>query len=136
MPPTRRVHGAQAGAFYNGYYGDYCFLPLYVFCGERLLVSYLRPSNLDGARHASRGAGAVSQSAAPKVAPGADARARRQRLVPLEAVWLVRSPTGSINLVGVAKNTRLNALSAELQAQAEAQYQQQGAKVRLFGEFQ
>ena len=47
-----RVHGAQAGAFFNGYYGDYCFLPLYVFCGEQRLVSYLRPSNLDGARHA------------------------------------------------------------------------------------
>ena len=29
-----RVHGRQAGAFFHGYYGDYCFLPLYVFCGE------------------------------------------------------------------------------------------------------
>jgi DDE family transposase len=54
-----RVHGAQVGAFFHGYYGDYCFLPLYVFCGEQLLVSYLRPSNRDGARHASRGAGLV-----------------------------------------------------------------------------
>jgi hypothetical protein len=39
-------------------------------------------------------------------------------------------------LVGVGKNTRLTASSAELQVQAEAQYQQQGEKVRLFGEFQ
>jgi Transposase DDE domain group 1 len=35
-----RVHGQQEGRFFHGYYGDYCFLPLYVFCGEQLLVSY------------------------------------------------------------------------------------------------
>jgi hypothetical protein len=29
-----------------------CFLPLYVFCGEQLLVSYLRPSKIDAAKHA------------------------------------------------------------------------------------
>ena len=47
-----RVHGHQEGRFFNGYYGDYCFLPLYVFCGEQLLVSYLRPSRKGAARHA------------------------------------------------------------------------------------
>ncbi|MCH7692223.1 MAG: IS1380 family transposase, partial [Proteobacteria bacterium] len=46
------VHGRQEGRFFHGYYDRYCFLPLYVFCGERLLVSYLRPSKIDGARHA------------------------------------------------------------------------------------
>lgn len=46
-----RVHGNQEGRSYHGYYGDWCFLPLYVFCGEQLLVSYLRPSNIDAARH-------------------------------------------------------------------------------------
>ena len=35
-----------------GYYDHYCFLPLYVFCGDQLLVSYLRPSNIDQAKHA------------------------------------------------------------------------------------
>ncbi len=46
-----RVHGNQVGKFFHGYYDDYCFLPLYVFCGDQLLVSYLRPSNIDGAKH-------------------------------------------------------------------------------------
>src|SRR5688500_9525941 len=46
------VHGTQIGRFYHGYYGNYCFLPLYVFCGTQLLVGYLRPSNKDGALHA------------------------------------------------------------------------------------
>ena len=40
------------GRFFHGYYDHYCFLPLYVFCGQQLLVSYLRPSRIDGAKHA------------------------------------------------------------------------------------
>jgi hypothetical protein len=47
-----RVHGVQEGRHFHGYYYDFCFLPLYVFCGERLLVSYLRQSNIDSAKHA------------------------------------------------------------------------------------
>ena len=46
--PTR---GRQEKTFYHGYYRHYCFLPLYVFCNDQLLVSYLRPSNKDGAKH-------------------------------------------------------------------------------------
>ena len=46
------THGTQEGRFFHGYYGHYCFLPLYVFCGDFPLVAYLRPSNKDGARHA------------------------------------------------------------------------------------
>lgn len=45
------LHGQQEGRFYHGYYDRYCFLPLYVFCGNQLLTSYLRPSNVDGAKH-------------------------------------------------------------------------------------
>lgn len=45
------THGRQDNTFYQGYYGHDCFLPLYVFCNDQLLVSYLRPSNQDGAKH-------------------------------------------------------------------------------------
>lgn len=45
------THGRQEQVFYHGYYRHYCFLPLYVFCKDQLLVSYLRPSNIDGAKH-------------------------------------------------------------------------------------
>lgn len=37
------VHGAQEQRFFHGYYDNYCFLPLYVFCGDQLLTAYLRP---------------------------------------------------------------------------------------------
>lgn len=45
------VHGKQEGRFFHGYYDHYCFLPLYVFSGNHLLAAYLRPSNIDGAKH-------------------------------------------------------------------------------------
>ena len=41
------LHGHQEGRFFHGYYGCYCYLPLYVFCGEHLLCARLRESNRD-----------------------------------------------------------------------------------------
>jgi len=43
-----RIHGGQEGRFYHGYYGDYCYLPLYVFCGDIPLWAQLRTSDRDG----------------------------------------------------------------------------------------
>ena len=43
------IHGNQEGKFYQGYYGHYCFLPLFIFCGDFLLCAKLRRSNIDGA---------------------------------------------------------------------------------------
>jgi Transposase DDE domain group 1 len=43
------LHGEQEGRFFHGYYGNYCYLPLYIFCGRHLLVSKLRRSDIDGA---------------------------------------------------------------------------------------
>jgi hypothetical protein len=43
------VHGDQEGKFFHGYYRCYCYLPLYVTCGDHLLVAKLRTSNRDGA---------------------------------------------------------------------------------------
>ncbi len=41
------LHGRQEARFFHGYYGHYCYLPLYVFCGDHLLCARLRPSNID-----------------------------------------------------------------------------------------
>ena len=43
------IHGNQEGRFFHGYYGNYCYLPLYIFSGEHLLCARLRRSNIDGA---------------------------------------------------------------------------------------
>lgn len=41
------LHGNQEGRFFHGYYKNYCYLPLYVFCGKHLLSARLRRSNID-----------------------------------------------------------------------------------------
>jgi hypothetical protein len=46
------THGNQQRRHFNGFYNGYCFLPLYVFCGDQVLVSYLRPSSVGAAHHA------------------------------------------------------------------------------------
>ena len=47
-----KIHGNQQRKYFNGFYDGYCFLPLYVFCGDQLLVSYLRSSSVGAAHHA------------------------------------------------------------------------------------
>lgn len=81
------VHGRQDGGFFHGYYDHYCFLPLYVFCKDRLLVSYLRPSKIDGA---CLGDSFVAGEAISKdMAEGTNYLPGRFRLLPLADVILV-----------------------------------------------
>ena len=130
-----RVHGQQQGRFFHGYYGNYCFLPLYVFCDEQLLVSYLRPSNIDAAKH-SRAVLALlvkrMRQAWPalKIVFRADSGFCRWKTLR----WCERHGVGYV--VGLAKNKRLNVLSAPLQAQALEKFQSTGEKQRLFCEFE
>jgi hypothetical protein len=126
-----RVHGGQEGRFFHGYYGHYCFLPLYVFCGEQLLVSYLRPSNIDPARHAwavlkllvSRLRAAWPRV---KIIVRADSGFCRWRMLR----WCDRQ--GVDYIVGLARNARLEAMSAPLMEVAKAGFERSGQKQRLF----
>ena len=43
------LHGMQEGRHFHGHYDSYCYLPLYVFCGEHLLCARLRSASVDGA---------------------------------------------------------------------------------------
>lgn len=126
-----RVHGDQNGRFFHGFYRHYCFLPLYVFCGHQLLVSYLRPSNIDGAKHSwailSLLVKRLRQSF-PKVkiifrGDGGFCRWKILR-------WCDRHDIGYI--VGLPKNKRLNRLTAFLQKDAAACFAATGKKIRWF----
>ena len=127
------VHGKQEGRFFHGYYDHYCFLPLYVFCRDQLLVSYLRPSKIDGARHAWAILALLVKRLRqvwPKVNiifRGDSGFCRRRMLS-----WCERHDVGYI--VGLAKNKRLNALTATLQGEAEDCFAATGSKVRWFSE--
>ena len=129
-----RVHGLQVGRAFHGYYYDYCFLPLYVFCGEQLLVSYLRPSNIDPAKHAwailAKLVGALRERwPEVKIILRADSGFCRWKMLR----WCEAHQVDYI--VGIAKNERLKALSAKLGQRAERKHGKSGEKVRLFKRF-
>ena len=129
------VHGNQQGRFFHGYYDHYCFLPLYVFCGDRLLVSYLRPSKIDAAKHAWAILALLVKrlrQAWPKVRIvfRGDSGFCRWRLLS----WCERHDVGY--LVGIAKNARLEAKIAADMDSAAACHRDTAQKVRWFRAFQ
>jgi hypothetical protein len=67
------LHGNHEGRFFHGYYGNYGYLPLYVFCGNHLLVAKLRTADRDGADGAVEElTRVVAQIRAPLPKPRAD----------------------------------------------------------------
>jgi hypothetical protein len=129
-----RVHGKQEGRFFHGYYDHYCFLPLYVFCGDQLLVSYLRPSKIDGAKHAWAILSLLVKRlrrAWPQVRIifRGDSGFCRWRML----AWCDRN--GVEYIVGLAKNPRLNRLSSVIAAKAKQDYEASSTKQRIFTEF-
>ena len=129
-----RVHGAQEGRFFHGFYDHYCFLPLYVFCRDQLLVSYLRPSKIDGAKHAWVILSLLVKRLRqvwPKVRIvfRADSGFCRWRMLS----WCERHDVDYI--VGIARNPRLNRLAGRVLDEAKRRFEDTGAKQRLFDEF-
>ncbi len=127
------VHGRQEGRFFHGYYDHYCFLPLYVFAGDHLLVAYLRPADIDPAKHAL-GILKLLLARLRQAWPGvrmvvrADSGFCRWRLMS----WCERHEVGYI--IGLARNPRLVALASPEMDQAEALFEASGTKQRRFAE--
>lgn len=129
------IYGNQEGRFFHGYYGDYCYLPLYIFWGEYLLCARLRVANED---------------------PASAVRQELERIVKkLRAAWpevriIVRGDSGFCRdeimsyceqnekmdyVLGLAKNDRLNkGIEAEM-AQAQQLQQQTQKAARVFKDF-
>lgn len=129
------LHGQQEGRFFHGYYGNYCYLPLYIFCGEQLLCARLRTADQDGA--------AGSQEELQRIVHG------------LRAAWpgvqiILRGDSGFCRdglldwcesqgvdyIVGLAKNARLKrAIGAQARI-AEQMYAQTKQASRVFAAFE
>jgi len=128
------IHGEQAGRFFHGYYGNYCFLPLYVFCGKKLLASYLRPSNKDGARHAWAILSLLVKRFRQEwpnvtiIFRGDSGFCRHKMLT-----WCERKSVKYI--VGIARNKRLEAISKPLMQVAKENFEETGEKQKLFTKF-
>jgi Transposase DDE domain group 1 len=128
------VHGKQEGRFFHAYYDNYCFMPLYVFCGEQLLVSYLRPSKIDGAKHAWAVLALLVKRLraawpAVRITLRADSGFCRHHML----FWCERNAVGYC--VGLAKNARLNRITEWHRNRLAQQFADTGAKQRAFFEF-
>jgi hypothetical protein len=127
------LFGHQEGRFFHAYYGGYCYLPLYVFCGEHLVSVRLQTADKDPARHAVE---------------------ELERIVPrVRAVWpgvriVVRGDSGFCRdaifswceandvdfVIGVARNSRLEAEVADALEEAKALHEETGEASRVFRE--
>ena len=128
------LHGAQEGRFFHGYYRNYCYLPLYIFCGDFLLCAKLRPSNIDASL------GAVAEIA--RIVARIRARWPNVKIVLRAGSGFCRGglmawceENGVDYIFGLVKNSRLiEAIAGDLAA-AEARFAATGRAARLFNEF-
>ncbi len=128
------IHGDQLGKFFHGYYKSYCYLPLYIFCGDHLLCAKLRPADIDGA------AGSVKQL---------DRIVKQIRTKWPEIQIVIRGDSGfcrerimawcEVNAVdyilGLAKNKRLERILGEELQEAKQQFEATGKASRVFKDF-
>jgi hypothetical protein len=128
------LHGKQEGRFFHGYYDSYCYLPLYVFCGEHVLCARLRQANRDAS------AGSLEEL---------------QRIVgQIRAAWpevriIIRGDSGFCRnelmswcedngveyVFGLARNTRLRKIIGREMREATLEWERTGKPARVFTEF-
>jgi hypothetical protein len=125
------LHGRQENRFYHGYYDCYCYLPLYVFCGDHLLAAKLRPSNIDASAGAvdevARIVGQIRQCwPTVRIILRADSGFAREVLM----AWC---EDNSVDYVfGLAKNKRLIRAIGAAMVEAEAESRETGNPARRF----
>jgi hypothetical protein len=128
------LHGEQEGRFFHGYYDSYCYLPLYIFCGDQILCARLRQSNSDAA------AGSLAEI---------------QRIVAqIRAAWpqvkiILRGDSGFCRnelmswceanrvdyVFGLARNQRLRRIIGPQMWEATEQWSKTSKPARVFSEF-
>jgi Transposase DDE domain group 1 len=128
------LHGEQEGRFFHGYYGQYCYLPLYIFCGGHLLCARLRASNQDAS------AGSVAE--VQRIVRQIRKRWPRVRII-------LRGDSGFCReglmgwcekhrveyVLGLARNSRLRRNIAGPLRQAKQECRRTGKAARVFAEF-
>ena len=128
------LHGEQEGRFFHGYYDEYCYLPLYVFCGRHLLLARQRRANVAGSD------GAVEEMA--RIIAQIRQRWPRVRII-------LRADSGFSNdelmgwceanrvdyVFGLARNRRLEAALVDQLAEAKRLCAASGRPARVFRDF-
>lgn len=129
------LHGQQEGRFFHGYYDEYCYLPLLIFCGEQVLCARLREANRD----ASAGSLAEIQRIVTqirnrwpevKITLRADSGFCRQELMG----WCESHQVDYV--FGLARNKRLRKVIGRQLHEAQLLWEQTGKPARVFTEFE
>jgi len=129
------VHGHQPERFFHGYYDGYCYLPLYIFCGDHLLCARLRPANQDAAAGAVGDVQRIVEQVRQRwpeveIVLRADSGFCREELM----AWCECNRAGYV--LGLARNPRLRALIDAPMEEAKALHQSTGEAARVFSGFQ
>jgi len=128
------LYGHQPERFFHGYYGSYCYLPLYIFAGDQLLCARLRPANQDAA------AGSVQEVSRivtqlrqrwpeVRIVLRADSGFCREELM----AWCEQNRVDYV--FGLARNRRLRRIVGKEMHQAQRLHQSTGKAARVFAEF-
>jgi hypothetical protein len=128
------LHGNQEGRFFHGYYRSYCYLPLYIFCGEHLLCARLREADQDGAAGTREELERIIARIRRKwpqvrIIVRGDAGFCRDDLM----TWCEANDVDYV--LGLAKNNRLKAAIAEQMIAAKVQYEETQEAARVFKDF-
>ena len=128
------LHGHQEGRFFHGYYRCYCYLPLYIFCGEHLLCARLRPSNQDAS------AGSVEEL--ERIVSQIRARWPKTRIMIRgdagfcrEAIMAWCEANQVRYVLGLARNKRLQRALGETMEVARQAHERSGKPARRFADF-
>ena len=129
------LHGKQEGRFFHGYYDEYCYLPLYVFCGDHLLCVRLREANIDASAGSLPEVERIIRQIRvrwpeTRIILRGDSGFCRDELMD----WCERQP--NVHYVfGMARNERLRKIILESLAEAGAVYRETLCAARVFTEF-
>ena len=128
------LHGRQEARFFHGYYGHYCYLPLYVFCGDHLLCARLRPSNIDASAGSLEEVQRIVRQIRvrwpqTRIILRADSGFCREELL----AWCENNDV--VYVFGFARNQRLRRIIGRAMQQAKQEHRRTGKPARVFCAF-
>ncbi|MHC4645107.1 MAG: IS1380 family transposase [Planctomycetota bacterium] len=129
------IHGHQLGRFFHGYYGNYCYLPLYIFCGEHLLCARLRPSDIDASAGSVKELERIVRQIRQrwpevKIIIRGDSGFCREHIM----LWCEANDVDYV--LGLAKNERLKREIIKQMEQAKELYEQTSQAARVYKDFE
>lgn len=129
------IHGNQEGRFFHGYYDHYCYLPLYIFCGDHPLVAALRTSNRDASsgskEHLERVIGQIRERwPRVRILVRGDGGFCRDKIMS----WC-ESQRDVYFILGMARNQRLRRIIGKAMGKAQRRYGTTRKSTRVFRTF-